>query len=127
MPTMMHNSQLGFTLAVNVQLPPEQGGVNGKAVFIDTEGTFRPERIKQIAEGVGANPQNVLKNILVARAFNSDHQILLVEKIGEMVKNGEPIKLVIIDSLTAHFGVGSLQGEDSWLTGSRNLTSTCMI
>jgi len=96
-------SQLGFTLAVNVQLPPEQGGVNGKAVFIDTEGTFRPERIKQIAEGVGANPQNVLKNILVARAFNSDHQILLVEKIGEMVKNGEPIKLVIIDSLTAHF------------------------
>ncbi|MEK6896728.1 MAG: DNA repair and recombination protein RadA [Nanoarchaeota archaeon] len=103
MPTMMHNSQLGFTLAVNVQLPPEQGGVNGKAVFIDTEGTFRPERIKQIAEGVGANPQNVLKNILVARAFNSDHQILLVEKIGEMVKNGEPIKLVIIDSLTAHF------------------------
>lgn len=96
-------SQLGFTLAVNVQLPLEQGGAHGKAVFIDTEGTFRPERIKQIAEGIGAQPDKVLKNILVARAFNSDHQILLIEKIGEMVKNGEPIKLVVIDSLTAHF------------------------
>lgn len=96
-------SQLAFTLAVNVQLPKEQGGLDGKAVIIDTEGTFRPERIKQIAEGVGAVPEKVLKNILVARAFNSDHQILLIDKISEMIKEGEPIKLVIIDSLTAHF------------------------
>jgi len=96
-------SQLGFTLAVNVQLPVEQGGLNGKAVIIDTEGTFRPQRIRQIAEGLGANPEKVLKNILVARAFNSDHQILLVDKISEMIKDGEPIKLVIIDSVTAHF------------------------
>jgi len=96
-------SQLGFTLAVNVQLPKEQGGAEGKSVFIDTEGTFRPERIKQIAEGVGAQSDKVLKNILVARAFNSDHQILLLDKIGEMIKEGEPIKLVVVDSLTAHF------------------------
>lgn len=96
-------TQLGLTLAVNVQLPVDQGGANGKAVFIDTEGTFRPDRIKQIAEGIGANPAQVLKNVLVARAFNSDHQILLVDKIAEMIKNGEPIKLVIVDSLTAHF------------------------
>ena len=96
-------TQLGLTLAVNAQLPTEKGGANGKAVFIDTEGTFRPERIKQIAEGMGANPEKVLKNILVARAFNSDHQMLLVDKINEMVKEGEPIKVVIIDSLTAHF------------------------
>jgi DNA repair protein RadA len=103
LPTMMHNTQLGLTLAVNVQLPPEQGGLNGKAVFIDTEGTFRPARIRQIAEGMGANPEKVLKNILVARAFNSDHQILLVEKVTELIKNGEPIRIVIVDSLTAHF------------------------
>ena len=68
-------TQLGLTIAVNVQMPKEQGGVGGKAVFIDTEGTFRPDRIRQIAEGIGANPEKVLKNILVARAFNSDHQI----------------------------------------------------
>lgn len=96
-------TQLGLSLAVNVQLPDEQGGAGGKAVFIDTEGTFRPQRIKQIAEGLGANPEMVLRNILVARAFNSDHQMLLLEKVGEMIKSGEPIKLVIIDSLTAHF------------------------
>ncbi|MSS74807.1 DNA repair and recombination protein RadA [Candidatus Pacearchaeota archaeon] len=96
-------TQLGLTLAVRVQLPKEQGGANGKAVFIDTEGTFRPERIRQIAEGLGANPEKVLKNILVARAFNSDHQILLADKIGELIKGGEPIRIVIIDSLTAHF------------------------
>ena len=96
-------TQLGLMLAVNVQLPVEKGGVGGKCVFIDTEGTFRPIRIKQMAEGVGANPEKVLKNILVARAFNSDHQMLLLEKVAEMVKAGEPIKLMIIDSLTAHF------------------------
>ncbi|MEK6914638.1 MAG: DNA repair and recombination protein RadA [Nanoarchaeota archaeon] len=96
-------TQLGLSLAVNVQMPIEKGGVEGKAVYIDTEGTFRPERIKQIAQSKGLNPESVLKNILVARAFNSDHQILLVEKVGELIKNGEPIKIVIVDSLTAHF------------------------
>ncbi|MFH1918187.1 MAG: DNA repair and recombination protein RadA, partial [Nanoarchaeota archaeon] len=96
-------TQLGATLAVNVQLPADKGGANGKCVFIDTEGTFRPVRIRQIAESLGANPEKVLKNIFVARAFNSDHQILLLERISEMIKEGEPIKLLIVDSLTAHF------------------------
>ena len=96
-------TQIALSLAVNVQLPKENGGANGKAVYIDTEGTFRPERVKQFAAGIGANPEKVLKNIFVARAFNSDHQILLIDKIAEMIKNGEPIRLLIIDSLTAHF------------------------
>ena len=96
-------SQLGFTLSVRAQLPKDMGGAAGKAVFIDTEGTFRPERIKQIAEGMGLNPDEALKNIFVARAFNSDHQILLIDKVAEMIQNGEPIKLVVVDSLTAHF------------------------
>ncbi|MFH1451954.1 MAG: DNA repair and recombination protein RadA [archaeon] len=96
-------TQLALSLAVGVQLPVEQGGANGKAVYIDTEGTFRPDRIRSFAEGIGANPEKVLKNILVARAFNSDHQMLLLDKVSEMIKDGEPIKLMIIDSLTAHF------------------------
>ena len=96
-------TQLALSLAVGVQLPVEQGGANGKAVYIDTEGTFRPNRVRQFAEGLEANADKVLKNILVARAFNSDHQMLLLEKIAELIKDGEPIKLVIIDSLTAHF------------------------
>ena len=96
-------TQLALSLAVMSQLPVAQGGANGKAVYIDTEGTFRPERIRQFAEGLGANPEKVLKNIFVARAFNSDHQILLLDRVAEMIKEGEPIKLIIVDSLTAHF------------------------
>jgi DNA repair protein RadA len=96
-------TQLGLSLAINSQMPIEMGGAEGKAVYIDTEGTFRPDRVRQIAEAKGMNPENVLKNILVARAFNSDHQMLLVDKVGELVKNGEPIRLVVVDSLTAHF------------------------
>ena len=96
-------TQLALSLAVGVQLPKDKGGADGKAVYIDTEGTFRPDRIRQFAEGIGADPEKVLKNVFVARAFNSDHQILLIEKVSQMIKDGEPIKLVIIDSLTAHF------------------------
>lgn len=96
-------TQLAHILAVRVQLPKEKGGAGGKAVYIDTEGSFRPERIRQIAEGLGANIEKVMKNILVARAFNSDHQMLLVDKISELIQKGEPIKLIVVDSLTAHF------------------------
>jgi len=96
-------TQIAHALAVNVQLPKEQGGASGMAVFIDGESTFRPERIKQFAEGRGIDPTEALKNIKVARAFNSDHQMLVAEKVEDLIKEGLPIKLVIVDSLTAHF------------------------
>lgn len=96
-------SQIAFQLAVNVQLPESQGGLNGVAVWIDTEGTFRPNRIIQLAQAKGLDPKKVLENIKVARAFSADHQILLVEKIPELFKEGINVKLVIVDSLTAIF------------------------
>jgi len=97
-------SSLAHELAVTVQLPKEKGGAEGSCVWIDTESTFRPERIKQIAEGNGLDPQEVLKNIKVARAFNSDHQMLMVEKVEELIKNEKfPVKLVVVDSLMSHF------------------------
>jgi DNA repair protein RadA len=95
-------SQLAHQLAVNVQLPKEKGGLEGKAIFIDTEQTFRPERIQQMAESLGLDPKKVLDNIFAARAYNSDHQILLAEKAEEIIKK-ENIKLIIIDSLTSSF------------------------
>ncbi|MBS3172266.1 DNA repair and recombination protein RadA [Candidatus Woesearchaeota archaeon] len=107
-------TQIANSLAVRVQLPKDKGGADGMAVFIDTEGTFRPERIKQIAEAVGIDAEEALKNIRIARAFNSDHQMILVEKIEELItKENLPIKLIIVDSLTSHFraefaGRGSL-------------------
>ena len=95
-------SQLGFQLAVNVQKAPDQGGLGGGVLFVDTEATFRPERIVQLAESQGMDPQAVLKNIQVARAENSDHQIILVERAEEIIEKHN-IKLVIVDSLTSHF------------------------
>ena len=95
-------SQIAHQLAVNVQLPKEKGGASAKAIFIDGESTFRPERIVQMAKASGLDPEEALKNIKIARAFNSDHQMLLSEKAEELIKTGE-YKLLIVDSLTSHF------------------------
>lgn len=95
-------SQIAFQATVNVQLPVEKGGLNGTAVFIDTEGTFRPERIIQMASAKNLDPKEVLKNIMVARAYNSDHQMLLAEKAAEIAEE-KNVRVVVIDSLTSHF------------------------
>jgi DNA repair protein RadA len=95
-------TQIGFQLAVNVQLPPEKGGLNGACIFLDAENTFRPSRIKQIAEANGLDSKKILENIFVARCYNSDHQMVLAEKIGEMIKE-KNVKLVIVDSVTSSF------------------------
>ena len=95
-------TQLGFQLCVNVQLPVEKGGLDGAVLFIDTENTFRPERIVQLAKAKGLDPQEVLKKIFVARAYNADHQMVLIENSNEMIEQNK-IKLIIIDSLTSRF------------------------
>ncbi|MFB6104001.1 MAG: DNA repair and recombination protein RadA [Halobacteriaceae archaeon] len=124
-------SQVTHQLSVNVQLPREHGGLEGGAVFVDSEDTFRPERIDDMVRGlddtiladtmelhgVDGDPddkeamdaliESVLDEIHVAKAFNSNHQILLAEKAKELVaesQNGEfPVRLLSVDSLTAHF------------------------
>ncbi|MAK40688.1 MAG: DNA repair and recombination protein RadA [Euryarchaeota archaeon] len=95
-------TQVGHQLAVNTILNEKEGGLNGEVFYIDTEDTFRPERIAQMAEAVGLKPQGVLDRIHVARAYNSAHQILLVDEIKKMSKNLD-VKLIIVDSLTSHF------------------------
>ncbi|WP_136717442.1 DNA repair and recombination protein RadA [Halorientalis salina] len=129
-------SQVTHQLAVNVQLPKEHGGLEGSAIFVDSEDTFRPERIDQMVRGhddevlaaamelhglVGedeeADPTDeglledlvevMLDNIHVAKAFNSNHQILLAEKAKELASESQddefPVRLLAVDSLTAHF------------------------
>ena len=95
-------SQVGFQLSLNVQKPPEEGGLGGNTLFVDTESTFRPERIKQLAETSGMDPDAALKKIFVAKAINSDHQMVLVDKAEEMIKE-KGIRLIVVDSMTAHF------------------------
>ncbi len=100
-------TQICHQLAVNVQLPEEEGGLNGSAIIIDTENTFRPERIMQMAEAKGLDSHEVLKNIYVAQAYNSNHQMLLVDNAKELAeklkREGKPVRVLIVDSLTSHF------------------------
>lgn len=96
-------SQVAFQLAVNVQLPKEKGGLDGHAIWIDTEGTFRPARIEQLAAVKGLDPKEALNNIKIGRAYSSDHQILLVDKIPELVNKDPKIKLIVVDSMMALF------------------------
>lgn len=95
-------TQLGHQLAVNATLPVDQGGLGGETVWIDTESTFRPERIVQMSLDQELDPEAILQKIHVARAFNSHHQMLLVEKANELAQT-EPIRLFVVDSMTSHF------------------------
>ncbi|KAI8980864.1 meiotic recombination protein DMC1/LIM15 [Pilobolus umbonatus] len=86
------------------QLPVENGGANGKAAYIDTEGTFRPDRIRAIAERFGLDPEIVLDNIVVARAFNSDHQMDLITELAvHFADQKNSYRLVVVDSIMALF------------------------
>ncbi|CAE6540125.1 unnamed protein product [Rhizoctonia solani] len=75
-------TQLAHTLSVIAQLPPEMGGASGKVTYIDTEGTFRPDRIRAIADRFGVDPEQTLENITYARAYNSEHQMELIQEAG---------------------------------------------
>lgn len=95
-------SQICHQLCVNVQLPVDRGGLEASALYIDTENTLRPERIVQMATHLGLDPQKTVQNIIYAEAYNSDHQILLLEKADSKIKENN-VRLIIVDSLTSHF------------------------
>ncbi|PHQ46133.1 DNA repair and recombination protein RadA, partial [Halorubrum sp. C3] len=124
-------SQVTHQMAVNVQLSKENGGLEGGCIFVDSEDTFRPERIDDMVRGLDdeilademerreiegtPNDEEALEDLVdafldqihVAKAFNSNHQILLAEKAKELAGEHEetewPIRIVCVDSLTAHF------------------------
>nr|AAD16062.1 recombination/repair protein RadA [Halobacterium salinarum] len=124
-------SQVTHQLAVNVQLPTEYGALHGRAVFIDSEDTFRPERIDDMVRGLSDETLQAameaheiegstddedtltelvdafLDKIHVAKGFNSNHQMLLAEKAKEIASEHEdgdwPVRMLTVDSLTAHF------------------------
>ncbi|MDE1852946.1 MAG: DNA repair and recombination protein RadA [Thaumarchaeota archaeon] len=102
LPTILHNSQICHTLCVMVQAPKGEGGLDAGAIYVDTEGTFRPERIAEIAEARDYDSEKVLSRITVARAYNSAHQELIVKDLGRIIEPNK-VKLVILDSAVAHY------------------------
>lgn len=95
-------SQICHQLCVTVQLPTEQGGLEGSALYVDTENTFRTERIVQMARHLGLDPEEVVKNIIYAEGYTSDHQMFLLDNADEVIKENN-VRLIVVDSLTSHF------------------------
>lgn len=95
-------TQISHQLAVNVQRDNDHGGLGREAIYIDTEDTFTPTRIEQMAEANGMDVDETLENIHVARAFNSDHQMLLADQAQDICAEND-VGLIIVDSLTAQF------------------------
>jgi len=95
-------TQFCHTMAVQVQKSKEEGGLGGGVLYMDSENTFRPERIVSIAKANGMDPEKVLDNIIVARAYNSSHQMLILEEASSMI-NENNIKLLVSDSAVGLF------------------------
>jgi DNA repair protein RadA len=95
-------TQFAHTMSVMVQKSKEEGGLEGSVLYIDTENTFRPERIVSIAKAHDMDPEKVLDNIIVARAYNSSHQILILEEAGPVIEENN-VKLIVADSAVGLF------------------------
>lgn len=93
-------TQLCHTLCVTCQMPISEGGAEGKAIYIDTEGTFRPQRLQSIAERFGMDPSVALENVAYARAHNSEHQSELL-KMAAAIMSQDRYALIVVDSATA--------------------------
>jgi DNA repair protein RadA len=95
-------TQLCHTLCIMVQQPVSQGGLDAKAIYVDTENTFRPERIVSIAQARALDPQKALENVIVAKAYNSAHQELIIDEAGSVIEDNNA-RLIIVDSAVAHY------------------------
>lgn len=95
-------TQLCHTLCITCQMPANNGGAEGKAMYIDTEGSFRPERLSAIAERFGLDPASALENVAYARAQNSEHQMELLKTAGAILSQ-DRYALIVVDSATALF------------------------
>jgi len=104
-------TQLCLMLSVTAQLPKSQKGFEGNVIYMDTEGTFSPERVYNIASAVGLDPEQTLNNIILCRVYNSDHQCLIIDHLFKKCPE-ENVKLVIVDSMVSHFR-GEYLGRES--------------
>lgn len=100
-------TQLAHTLCVTSQLSFQMKGGQGKVIYIDTEGNFRPERITAISERFGLEVNQTLDNIIVCRVFSHEEQMNIIKPIAGLLSDPSqgPFRLLIIDSIIALFRV----------------------
>uniref|UniRef100_A0A8C3NLM8 Meiotic recombination protein DMC1/LIM15 homolog n=1 Tax=Geospiza parvula TaxID=87175 RepID=A0A8C3NLM8_GEOPR len=102
---LFHFNLVCFSV-VTAQLPGPNGYTGGKIIFIDTENTFRPDRLRDIADRFNVDHEAVLDNVLYARAYTSEHQMELLDYVAAKFHEEAGIfKLLIIDSIMALFRV----------------------
>ena len=125
-------TQFCHTMAVRVQLPKEKGGLDGKCVWIDSEGTFEPTRIEAISKSLKLDEKETLENIIRAKAYNSADQYLILQELEKLLVEDDKIKLIVIDSATGLFrqdfsGRGMLSERqkylDEFLTMASNMSN----
>jgi DNA repair protein RadA len=114
-------SQISMKLSIMTQLPTKDGGLEGKVLFIDTEGTFSPQRIVQMAQAMQLDEEKILDGIIYSRVYNSDHQILTVDHAFKICQE-ENIKLLVVDSILSHFR-GEYIGRESLSERQQRLNS----
>jgi DNA repair protein RadA len=94
-------SQICYTVCVTANMPVDKSGFGGNIIFIDTENTFRAERIFQIAEHRGINePDEILRKIYVCKIYNTSHLEVIIQNLGKSIEEYKA-KLVIVDSIIA--------------------------
>ncbi|HME51782.1 MAG TPA: DNA repair and recombination protein RadA [Candidatus Lokiarchaeia archaeon] len=115
------------TLCVTVQLPKEEGGLNGDVIYIDTEGTFSKAKVARIARRFGIDPAKALSRIHLAKVYSADHQVQMIEQCERIVAK-YPVKIIIVDSLMAllrneYVGIGCLAPRQAKLNKIIHLLS----
>lgn len=114
-------SQICMKLSVMAQQPVQDGGLEGKVLFVDTEGTFAAQRVFQMAQAMKLDPEKILDGIIYSRVYNSDHQILTVDHAFKICQE-EKIKLLVVDSILSHFR-GEYIGRESLSERQQRLNS----
>ncbi|VDM48608.1 unnamed protein product [Toxocara canis] len=100
-------TQLSHTLCATCQMPNAMTSFKGgKVIFIDTENTFRPDRLRQICDRFNMDHEAMLDNVLYARAYTSEHQTELLDYVAAKFHEELGVfKLLIVDSVMALFRV----------------------
>jgi DNA repair protein RadA len=114
-------SEICHTLCAMARQPMESGGLDGGVIYIDTEGTFRPERLEQIATARGLDHSHVLKSVAVCRVYNSSHLELVVKDLSKYASDFSA-KLVIIDGIIS-LHRGEFAGRGTLADGQQRLNS----
>ena len=91
-------SQICHTMCITAGQPVESGGLNSGVIYIDTEGTFRPERLEQISSSRNIDPVRALQNVAVCKVYNSAHLELIIKNLGKYIDDYKA-KLVVVDSI----------------------------